>query len=113
MDGVNIGTAQSVFATTRNFVPTEKGKPMAKLIRYRFKTRAVDDYRPLVDMKDIKMPWWCTGFAADESYAIIVCYLPDGEALAKYWDDAYDITMELTEEIKYTSRFPKPRWLEE
>lgn len=38
---------------------------MNELMRYRFKTRAVDDYRPLVDMKDIGMPWWCTGEAFD------------------------------------------------
>ena len=82
------------------------------LVRYRFKTKAVEDYRPLIDMKDIQMPWWCTGFAADNSYAVIVCYLPNGEDLFKYWDDAYDIDFETTRtEIAYTDRFQKPEWL--
>lgn len=82
------------------------------LIWYRFKTKAVDDFRPLVDMKPIGMPWWYTGFAGDYSYAIIVCYLPKGEDLYKYWDDAYSIEKEEVSEIKYTSRFQKPKWLD-
>lgn len=81
------------------------------LMWYRFKTKAVEDYRPLVDMKEIQMPWWCTGFAADDSYAIIVCYLPRYEELEKYWDDAYDIEFKRVSEIVYTDRFRKPEWL--
>lgn len=82
------------------------------LIRYRFKTKAVDDCRPLLDMKHIQMPWWCTGHAMDESYAIIICYLPKNEDLFKYWDDAYDIESEERNEITYTDRFAKPKWIE-
>lgn len=82
------------------------------MIRYRFKTHSVDDYRPLIDMAPIKMPWWCTGFGGDESYAIIVCYLPESEDLYKYWDDAYDIESNSVETIQYTDRFPKPNWCE-
>lgn len=84
---------------------------MNNLVLYRFKTRSVDDYRPLIDMTDIGMPWWCTGFAGDDSYAVIVCYLPKGEDLLKCWDDAYDIESEERAEIAYTDRFPKPNWL--
>ena len=84
---------------------------MNNLVWYRFKTKAVDDYRPILDMKDIGMPWWCTGYAGDDSYVIIVCYLPKDEDLFKYWDDAYDIDFEEREEITYTSRFKKPSWL--
>lgn len=83
-----------------------------RLAWYRFKTSSVDDYRPRADMKEIGMPWWCTGWAADGSYVIIVCYLPEDEVLSKYWDDAYDIDMEYRDEIKYSDRFPKPKWLE-
>lgn len=79
--------------------------------RYRFKTNAVKDYRPLEDMEEIQMPWWCSGEACDGSYVIIICYLPANVDLFKYWDDAYDIEEEDTEEIKYTSRFPKPEWI--
>lgn len=81
------------------------------LIRYRFKTKSVDDYRPLIDMKEIQMPWWCSGSAMDDSYAIIVCYLPKNEDLYKYWDDAYDIDSEECAAITYTDRFQKPNWL--
>ena len=84
---------------------------MNKIIWYRFKTQSVDDYRPLIDLKTIQMPYWCTGFASDDSYAIIVCYLPKGEDLFKYWDDAYDIQSEEMDEIIYNSRFRKPEWL--
>lgn len=83
-----------------------------QLVWYRFKTASVDDYRPITDMKEIGMPWWCTGCSADGSHVIIVCYLPEGEALSKYWEDAYDIDMEYRNEIKYSERFPKPKWLE-
>jgi hypothetical protein len=84
---------------------------MENLIRYRFKTKSVDDYRPLLDMKEIQMPWWCTGIATDDSYAIIVCFLPKGEDLFKYWDDAYDIDSDERTGITYTDRFPKPDWI--
>ena len=83
---------------------------MDKLKRYRFYTRFVDDPRPLIDLATIKMPWWCTGYAGDNSYAVIVCYLPEDEPLTKYWDDAFDIDVEDATEIKYTDRFPKPHW---
>ena len=81
------------------------------LKRYRFKTKAVKDFRPLVDMEPINMPWWMTGNAINLSYVTIVCYLPENEDLFKYWDDAYDIFTEEVEEIIYTDRFPKPQWI--
>ena len=82
------------------------------MIWYRFKTHSVDDCRPLIDMASIKMPWWCTGFDGDGSYAIIVCYLPKTEDLYKYWDDAYDIESKTVNAIQYTDRFQKPDWCE-
>lgn len=82
-----------------------------ELVWYRFKTKAVDDYRPLIDMKEIQMPWWSTGYGIN--HVTIVCYLPKGEDLFKYWDDAYDIDSEERNEIKYTDRFPKPDWIKE
>lgn len=83
------------------------------MFRYRFKTKSVDDPRPLVDLAEIKMPWWCTGYGEKngEEYAVIVCYLPSNVDLAIYWDDAFDIDVEEVDEIKYTGRFPKPEWL--
>lgn len=81
-----------------------------KYIRYRFKTKAIDDYRPLIDMKDIQCPWWCSGEGTD--YVIIICYLPKQEDLFNYWDDAYDIDSKEVDEIKYTDRFKKPDWID-
>lgn len=91
-----------------------------KYIRYRFKTWSVDDPRPLIDLAPLKMPWWCSGIgytegvdaAWSDEYAIIICYLPAGEDLKKYWDDAFDIEEDEREEITYTDRFPKPEWCE-
>lgn len=81
------------------------------LLKYRFKTKSIDDYRPLIDMSEIHMPWWCTGFSIEDNAAIIVCYLPKGENLFKYWDDAFDIDTEIKTKIEYSERFPKPNWL--
>lgn len=74
--------------------------------RYRFKTRAVDDYRPLIFNE--KYPWWCTGF--NDDCAVIIAYLPCGEDLYKYWDDAFNIDHTLHNEIEFSSRFPKPNY---
>lgn len=77
-----------------------------KYKRYRFYTKSVEDYRPLVF--NPSYPWWCSGFAGDESYAVIVAYLPIAEDIYKYWDDAYNIDYEEYDEITFTDRFPKP-----
>ena len=45
--------------------------------RYRFKTKSIDDYRPLVF--NPKYPWWCSGEGND--YVNIIAYLPAGEKL--------------------------------
>lgn len=76
--------------------------------RYRFKTRSVADYRPLAF--NPHYPWWCSGIAGDDNYATIVCYLPTGEDLYKYWDDAFDIDIEEDVEVVFTSRFSRPKW---
>ena len=81
------------------------------MIRYRFKTKSVEDCRPLRDTAEIGMPWWCTGYG--DGYAVIVCYLPEWVNLRYYWDDAFDVTQEHQDEIIYTSRFPMPAWLKE
>jgi len=79
-----------------------------KYIRYRFKTKSVDDYRPLIF--NAKYPWWCSGTAGDGSYATIICYLPVEEKLLKLWDDAFDIEKEEVNKIIFTDRFKKPTW---
>ena len=78
--------------------------------RYRFKTYAIDDYRPLIF--NPKYPWWCSGFGENSNgeFAVIIAYLPNNEDLLKYWDDAFDIDFTEEEEIKFSSRFPKPKY---
>jgi len=77
--------------------------------RYRFRTKSVEDYRPLVF--NPKYPWWCSGYG--DECAIIVAYLPTTEPLYAYWDDAYDIDMEVVSKIEFSSRFQKPDYFEE
>lgn len=77
-------------------------------VRYRFKTKSVDDWRPLIF--DKRFPCWCSGYAGDMSYAIIIMYLPVDEDLDKYYDDAYDIESTMEKEIKFSGRFPRPDW---
>ena len=82
-----------------------------KWIRYRFKTKSVEDYRPLVFNQ--KYPWWCSGVAGDRSYATIIAYLPENEKLSKYWNDAFDIAIDRVNRIEFTDRFKKPEWYKE
>lgn len=89
--------------------------------RYRFCTHAVDDYRPL--LFNPKYPWWCSGYGELSplpdvdpeylEYAVIVAYLPEDIDLYEYWDDAFDITFDIMDEIVFTTRFPKPDYFKE
>lgn len=88
-----------------------------KWVRYRFSTKSVDDYRPIIF--NPKYPWWCSGYGLGGTIddpecetAIIIAWLPKGEDLTKYWDDAFDITFDEFDEIKFTDRFPKPEYFE-
>lgn len=74
--------------------------------RYRFKTKSVEDYRPLLFKPSF--PWWCTGYSADMSYVIIVAYLPEKTNLMRFWDDAFDVEYTVEEKIEFSDRFPKP-----
>lgn len=88
---------------------------MANLVRYRFKTKSVQDPRPLKDLKHIGMPYWISGYTCDNNFntnaVIIICYLPKDVDLKEYWDDAFEIETQERSEITYTDRFPKPDWL--
>lgn len=77
------------------------------MLKYRFQTRSIDDYRPLIF--NPKYPWWCSGTSEDS--ATIIAYLPESESLATYWDDAFDVDVR-TEEITFSDRFPKPDYYE-
>ncbi len=83
-------------------------KTDSKYIRVRFKTKSVEDWRPIIFPPP--GPYWCSGYAGDESYAVIVIFLPRGVNLKKYWPDAFHIESEYCEKIEYSDRFPKPDW---
>ena len=72
--------------------------------RYRFKTKSIKDYRPLIF--NPKYPWWCSG--ESDTDATIVAYLPKDDDLSKYWDDAFDIEFTEQESITFSGRFSKP-----
>ena len=85
-----------------------RGNIVVKWKRYRFSTRSVADCRPLVF--NPAYPWWHSGTAGDDSYAIIVAYLPADEPLEYYWNDAFDVTYTEKESIEFSDRFPKPEY---
>lgn len=76
--------------------------------RYRFTTKSVEDYRPLIF--NAAYPWWCSGEAADGSTATIVAYLPEDEDLTKYWDDATGVEFSEHDTIEFSDRFPQPKY---
>ena len=78
--------------------------------RYRLKTYAVSDNRPLIFNPEY--PWWCSGYGEGEKgeCSIIIVYLPKDEDLLKYWDDAFDIEFTEEENITFSDRFPKPKY---
>lgn len=75
-------------------------------IRYRFKTYSAQDWRPLI--YNPAYPCWCSGIAADYSDAVIIAWLPKGEPLEKYWDDAFEIEFTEHDQIQFSDRFPRP-----
>ncbi len=77
-------------------------------VRHRFKTTSADDPRPITFPPP--GPWWCSGYAGDDSYAIVICYIPPSESIATYWPEAYDDESENKTEIIFTDRFPRPKW---
>jgi len=79
--------------------------------RWRFKTTAVDDYRPV--RFNPKYPWWCSGYGEDErgEYAIIIAYLPVGELIKDYWPEYFDADLtSIAPKPVFTDRFYKPVW---
>jgi hypothetical protein len=79
--------------------------------RFRFKTRSYPDMRPVIFPPP--GPWWCSGRASDDSYAIIIFWCPSKTRITRYWPDAFDI--EPDENVgppQWTDRFPKPDWWE-
>lgn len=79
------------------------------MLRVRFKTNG-EDYRPVY--WPIKYPFWCTGYAGDGSYTILVAYVDSEQALMDLWPEAYDLDIEEVDSYTFTDRFKKPGWFE-
>lgn len=82
------------------------------MIRARFyikKSDCSNDYRPV--KWPIKYPYWCSG-ESDDSFTL-VAYAEDEDSIKELWPEAYDINvLEKDTEVKFTLRFPKPKWYE-
>ncbi len=79
------------------------------MIRARFKANA-EDWRPVKFPP--QHPYWCTGYAGDMSYSIVVAYADNEAQIREYWPEASDIDAEEASEYAFTDRFAKPEWME-
>lgn len=80
------------------------------MIRARFKANA-NDYRSI--NWPVKYPYWCSGYAGDMSYSIVVAYAEDEDEICKNWPEAFDIECEVVDRCEFSSRFQKPDWYSE
>lgn len=82
------------------------------MIRARFYIKKSDcgnDYRPV--KWPIKYPYWCS--AESSNSFVLVAYAEDEDSIKELWPEAYDINvLEKDTEVKFTLRFPKPKWYE-
>jgi hypothetical protein len=77
------------------------------MIRARFQANH-DDYRPI--KWPPPGPYWCSGYAADESYAVLIAYVRDEDQLREFWPEASGIETSEANKIEYYDRFPRPDW---
>ncbi len=80
------------------------------MLRVRFKANH-DDYRPV--NWPVKHPYWCTGYAMDGGYSIVVSYADNEQYIYQNWPEATDLDIEEVDEYLFTDRFPKPDWFDE
>jgi len=78
------------------------------MIRARFEANFLDP-RPITFPPP--HPWWCTGYAGDASYSIVVAYADNEDQILEYWPEAANIDIQENQtEYLFNSRFPKPDW---
>jgi hypothetical protein len=77
------------------------------MIRARFKADA-EDYRPI--NWPPPGPYWCTGYAGDDSYSIVVAYADNEDQIKAFWPEAKDIDSTECTDYTFTDRFPQPSW---
>lgn len=89
------------------------GRMQTKWHRVRFKTN-FEDSRPVIFPPP--GPWWESGVAGDESYAIAIAYFPSNRTreLKIYWPDAQEEDWHsIDDKPIFTDRFQCPHWWDE
>jgi len=80
------------------------------MLRARFRANFKDP-RPV--NWPVRYPFWVTGYAADDSCAIVVSYADDKKYIFDNWPEAEGIEWEETDSITFTDRFQRPDWFTE
>jgi hypothetical protein len=77
------------------------------MLRARFYANP-DDWRP------VKFPppgpAWCTGYAGDGSYSVVVAYVRNLGELKDHWPEAHHIDTTEADQFIFTDRFERPDW---
>ena len=68
-----------------------------------------DDWRPVTWPPP--GPYWCSGYG--ETYSVIIAYVRPGMDVRDWWPEAEDVDVTEVDELKFSSRFPKPDWWNE
>lgn len=79
------------------------------MIKARFHANA-DDPRPI--HWPVKYPYWVTGYAVDNSFAVIITYADDEKYILENWPEATNIETTQVEQYEFSERFPKPVWFD-
>lgn len=78
--------------------------------RYRFMAN-LDDPRPVTCPPP--GPFWITGQTSmwePEDFSIVVAYCHSREELLRFWPDATSIEDLGENQVRFSSRFPRPEW---
>ena len=79
-----------------------------QLYRFRF-TIDIEDCRPV--HWPIQYPYWCTGSGMRQF--TVVAYGPSLEYIKDNWPHAQKATATPEDEVSFTTRFPRPSWLDD
>lgn len=77
------------------------------MIRARFRAN-YPDYRPV--KWPVPHPYWCSGSAGDDSYAIVIAYADDLAQVLELWPEATHVEAEEVDGYEFSDRFPRPKW---
>ena len=80
------------------------------MLRIRFRA-TLEDPRPI--NWPVKHPFWVTGSAGDESYAIVVSYADNEQYILDNWPEATNLDPQEVHKYEFSDRFQKPEWLNE